>query len=320
MNSDNNIEYIIKNSKKILLITHINPDGDTLGSACGLAEIIKTNFKKDCDILIDNIVQTYSFLTNPYKIKLYSDIDKSLVYDLVITIDVASLDRIEPVKILFEKAKITINIDHHGTNPNFAQINVVEGEASSTGEIIVKLANQYCWKITQDCAAALYTAILTDTGSFRYSNTSAETFKIASQLLDCGIKPDEIAKRCYDSYPKNFVMFQNHCMNKAVFTDNDKIAYTTVYKKDVEKFDIGPDCTEGLTEKLRSISTTEIAFIAKELAPSLTKISLRSKNVDVSQVCALWGGGGHKFAAGCTIKTSVKQATEKILEELRKVL
>ena len=320
MNSDNNIDYIIKNAKKILLITHINPDGDTLGSACGMADLIKTNLKKDCDILVDNLVPTYSFLPHLNKAKLFADIDKSLVYDLVITLDVASLDRIEPVNILFEKAKITINIDHHGTNPNFADVNIVEANASSTGEIVAKIANDCGWKITKDCANALYAAILTDTGSFRYSNTTSETFKIASQLLSYGIKPNEIAQKCYDSYPKNFVMFQNYCMNKAIFTDNDKIAYTTVYKKDVEKFGVGPDCTEGLTEKLRSISTTEIAFIAKELAPNLTKISLRSKNADVSKVCAIFGGGGHKFASGCTIKSSVKQAVEKILTELRKVL
>ena len=318
--TDNNIEYIIKNAKKILLITHINPDGDTLGSASGLKEIIKINFKKDCDIAVDNLVQTDSFLPHLNKAKLFEKIDKSLVYDLVITLDVASLDRIEAVKVLFEKAKTTINIDHHGTNPNFAQINIVEPNASSTGEIVVKIANEKDWKINENAANAIYTAILTDTGSFRYSNTKAETFKIASQLLDIGIKPNEIAQKCYDSYPKNFVMFQNYCMNKAVFTDNDKIAYTTVYKKDVEKFGVGPDCTEGLTEKLRSIATTEIAFIAKELAPNLTKISLRSKNVDVSTVCMIFGGGGHKFASGCTIKASVKQACEKILEELSKVL
>lgn len=320
MNSDNNIEYIIKNSKKILLITHINPDGDTLGSACGLASIVKTNFKKNCDILIDNFVETYSFLENLKSAKLYSDADKSLVYDLVITLDVASLDRMEQVKVLFDKAKTTINIDHHGTNPGFAQINIIEPEASSTGEIVVKIAGDYGWKITKEAADALYAAILTDTGSFRYSNTSADTFKIASKLLDCGTVPDEIAKKCYDSYPKNFVMFQNYCLNKAVFTDDDKIAYTCVFRKDIEKFKVGPDCTEGLTEKLRSIVSTETAFIAKELAPNLTKISLRSKNTDVSKICSLFGGGGHKFAAGCTIKASVKQAAEKILAELRKVL
>lgn len=320
MNSDNNIEYIIKNSKKILLITHINPDGDTLGSACGLKALIKTNFRNDCDILVDNLVQTYLFLPDLNKAKLYEKIDKSLVYDLVITVDVASPDRVEPVKILFEKAHRTINIDHHPTNPKFADMNIVDAQASSTGEIILNIANQYGWNISKDCANSLYTAILTDTGSFKYSNTTAKTFQAASQLLSCGIKPNEIAQMCYDSYPKNFVMFQNYCMNNAVFTDNDKIAYTLVFKKDIEKFNVGPDCTEGLTEKLRSISTTQIAFVAKELAPNLTKFSLRSKNVDVSKVCIIFGGGGHKFASGCTINASVKQAVGKILVELRKVL
>lgn len=319
MNFDNNIDYIIKSSKKILIISHINPDGDTLGSMSGLYSIIKENYKKEADMLVDNLPPTYEFLPNISKAKFFKTIDKSLLYDLVITVDVAALDRMEEAKIFFDKASLTLNIDHHATNNAYAKYNVIAPEASSTGEVLAALAANFGWKMNYDAALALYTAILTDTGSFKYSNTSAKTFETVSKLLEYGVKPHDVYKQCYESYPKDFFLFQNYCLNKAVFLREDKVAYTVVYKKDVEKFAVGPDCTEGLTEKLRAISSTEIAFIAKEIAPNMTKFSMRSKTVDVSAICAEFGGGGHKFAAGCVVKSSVKSAVEKVLNKINKL-
>lgn len=317
--SFNNIDYIIKSAKKILIISHINPDGDTLGSMSGLRSLIKENFKKDADMLADNLPPTYEFLPGITNAKFYNSIDKSLVYDLVITVDVAAIDRMNDAKIFFDKAAVTINIDHHATNISYAQNNIVEPEASSTGEVIAGLARKLCWKMNYDAALALYTAILTDTGSFKFSNTSPKTFETAARLLEYGVKPHDVYKQCYESYPKNFFLFQNYCLNKAVFLRNDKVAYTEIYKKDVEKFAVGPDCSEGLTEKLRAISSTEIAFIAKEIAPGITKFSMRSKTVDVSAICAEFGGGGHKLAAGCVVKSPVKAAVEKVLAKIEKL-
>lgn len=317
--SFDNIDYIIKSSKKILIISHINPDGDTLGSMSGLYSLIKENFKKECDMLLDNLPETYMFLPGIKKAKYFNSIDKSLLYDLVITVDVAAIDRMDEAGIFFDKAQATLNIDHHATNNSYAKKNIVVPEASSTGEVIASLAFEWGWRMNYDAALALYTAILTDTGSFKFSNTSPKTFETAAKLLEYGVKPHDVYKQCYESYPKNFFLFQNYCLNKAVFLNNDKVVYTEIYKKDVEKFVVGPDCTEGLTEKLRAISSTEIAFIAKEIAPGVTKFSMRSKNVDVSEICAMFGGGGHKFAAGCVVKSSVKAAVEKVLSKIEKL-
>lgn len=316
MNFDNNIDYIIKSAKKILIISHINPDGDTLGSMSGLFSLIKENFKKDVDLVLDNLPATYEFLPGLKNAKLFNSIDKSLVYDLVITVDVAAIDRMGEVKVLFDKALYTLNIDHHATNDSFALSNIIVPEASSTGEIIAEMASMLGWQMNYDAALALYTAILTDTGSFKFSNTSPKTLSTAAWLLEFGVKPHDVYKLCYESYPKNFFLFQNYCLNKAVFLHNDKVVYTEIYKKDVEKFAVGPDCTEGLTEKLRAISSTEIAFIAKEIAPGITKFSMRSKTVDVSAICSVFGGGGHKFAAGCVIKASVKTAVDRVLTQI----
>ena len=311
----NQLEEVIKNSKKILIVSHINPDGDAIGSVCSMYTTIYDNFKKKSDILVvGHLPNSYKFLPNIDKAEF--KFDDSMVYDLVITLDVAALDRLSSAKILFEKAKSTINIDHHKTNNEFGNINVVKGNASSTGEVLLEIYNEQNWKISLDSAIGLYTAILTDTGGFRYENTSENVFKSAAQLVKIGINPNEIYKHCYELKSKNFVMFQNYCINKAEFAHNDKIAYSTVYKRDIERFNGEEDFTEGLVEILRAIETTDIAFLAKEIDSKTTKISMRSKKSDVAEICSVYGGGGHTFAAGCTIKTNIEGAVKRMLKTI----
>ena len=310
---------IIKSSKNILIISHVNPDGDTLGSMCGLYCAILDNFKKKCDMVaISKIPDVYSYLPHLSEVKNVDDLDKSREYDLVINVDVAALDRACDAKILFEKAKFTVNIDHHKTNNAYGNLNFINPDASSTGEVLFGCFENMNWKVNLDCAICLYTAILTDTGSFRFDNTKPSTFEVASKLVEIGVQPSDIYKKVYESDSKTLVMFQAHCISKAKFLEDDKIAYTLVYKKDMEKFSAGDDCREGLTEKLRAIVTTRIAFVAKEMKSGGTKISMRSKFADVAEICSVFGGGGHKFAAGCTIKAPVEDAAKKVLEEIKK--
>ena len=313
------LHNIIKASKNILIISHLNPDGDTLGSMCGLYSAIKDNFKKKADMLmLSKLPAIYEFLPNIKEAKHISEFDKSREYDLVINVDVASYDRMCDAAVFFEKAFHTANIDHHKTNNGYAEINFVEPQASSTGEVLYELMKDMEWKISLDTAVCLYTAILTDTGSFRFDNTSPRALNFASELVSLGVKPSQIYKYCYENDSKELVLFQAYCVGKAVFEDNNKIVYTIVYKKDMEKFGAGDDCTEGLTEKLRAISTTEAAFVVKELGSNMSKISMRSKNIDVAEICSVFGGGGHRLAAGCVIKSNTQDAVKKILAEIRK--
>lgn len=312
-------DSIIKNSKNILLVSHINPDGDTLGSMCGLYSLIKDNYKKKCDMLaVSDVPVTYKFLPYSDEIKFIDEYDFSREYDVVVNLDVAALDRCADAKILFNKAKNTVNIDHHETNPNYAGINIVKPEASATAEVLVELAIRTGWKISTETAICLYTGIMTDTGCFRFSNTTQKTMEFAGKLISYGVNPSEIYQKCYESNSKDLVLFQSYCVNKAEFLNDDKIAYTIVYKKDLEKFyNNGEDFTDGLTEKLRAIKTTEIAFVVKELNSTTSKISVRSKTKDIAQVCSAFGGGGHKLAAGAVIKAAPVKAVNLVLEEIK---
>ena len=310
---------IIKSSKNILIISHINPDGDTLGSMCGLAGAIKDNFKKKCDtLLISNLPKIYEFLPLVKESKCIDEIDKSREYDLVINVDVAAIDRICDGQTLFDRAKCTVNIDHHKTNNAYGDLNIIEADASSTGEILYGVMKELGWTISLDTAKCLYTAILTDTGSFRFNNTTSRAMKYASELVKIGVVPAEIYKYCYESNPKSQVLLQAYCIEKAVFSPDNKIVYTTVYKKDIEKFNAGDDCTEGLTERLRAINSTEVAFVVKQSGHNISKVSMRSKGVDVAAVCTAFGGGGHTLAAGCVVKSSVEDTVRKVLDEVNK--
>lgn len=314
-----NTENIIKSANKILIISHINPDGDALGSTCALYKAIMNRFKKKPDLCaLSYISPVYKFLPNLNLAK--SSYDHSLVYDLVITVDVAALDRLGEMKILFEKAKTTINIDHHKTNNNFGDYNYVMPEASSAGEVLYELFVNSNWEIDNDTAECLYTAILTDTGGFRFDNTTENVFAAAANLVKLGANPNKIFTHCYELKSKNFVMFQNYCVRKAKFLNDDKIVYTEIYRKDFEKYNAKDDYTEGLTEQLRAISSTDIAFIVKEIEPAkLCKISMRSKEYDVAKICFEFGGGGHARAAGCTIKSGVESSVKKILDVIKRI-
>ena len=310
-----NFDDIIKKSKKILLLSHVNPDGDTLGSMCAMYSMIYNRFKIKADMnVVSNIPYNYKFLPNVNLAQRY--FNQSLVYDLVITLDVAALDRVRDSKIFFDKAKITVNIDHHKTNPKFGDYQLIEPDSSSTGEVLYNYFKKNDWKIDSDSAVCLYTAIMTDTGNFRFENTSSNVFRAVADLVDSGANPNLLYKYCYETKTKNLVLFQNYCVNKAEFLKDNKIAYTTVYKKDLEKFSAGDDYTDGIAETLRAIDSTEVSFVVKEVDSKTTKVSMRSKHVDVAQICSVFGGGGHTFAAGCTIKASVKDSVTKLLREI----
>lgn len=314
-----NLNDIIKSSKNILITSHINPDGDTLGSMCGLYSLIKLNYKKNCDLLVvSKVPDKYLFIPNVKLAKHIDEFDKSREYDLVINVDVAALDRICDGVVLFEKAKKTVNIDHHKTNIGYGDLNFVEGGASSTSEVIYDIAKKSDWRIDLDAAKCLYVGILTDTGSFRFNNTTSRAMKYASEMIDLGVDPNEMFKNCYETYTKGMALCQAYCVEKAVFLDDDKIVYTTVFKKDMEKYNTDEEFAEGLTERLRAITSTKVAFVAKEMKNGGCKISMRSKSIDVAEVCGMFGGGGHKFAAGCTMKCGVEESVKKILHEIRK--
>lgn len=308
----------IKQANKVLLITHVNPDGDTLGSAAAMKLFIGDK----ADILVQvkkevQVPEMYKFLPALDDVK-YLDTVKD-EYDLLIALDVASIDRIvEFPREIFNKCANTINIDHHKTNKGYAKINLIKGGYSSTGEVLYDFFNDAKIEITKEMAECLYVAILTDTGCFRYETVTKDTFLAASNLMQKGIDTSLIAKKCYDNKPKSMITFQAEIITNAKFVFNDKVAYAIITPSDMKKYNVKNEHTEGIAETLRSIKSVDISILLKENEEKTTKVSLRSKTIDLTPVVEKFNGGGHKMAAGCTIRKPAKEAIELLLDEFAK--
>ena len=313
----------IQNANKILIISHVNPDGDTLGSMSALYQVVVNNFnisKDSVDMVYNGIIpEIYKFIPCLELAKTPQQV-KDIQYDLAISVDIAAKDRMGDSLPLFEKAEVRMNIDHHKTNSNFGTVNFVRADACSCGEVMFDIFRALDLKMDKDISSALYAAILTDTGGFRYENTTAQTLLKASELIELGADPAKISRYCYESKPRNMVLLHANCMINAEFSDNNKIAGICITNKDMEKFHATNDYTEGLVEELRRIKTTEVSYVLKEVDENTTKASLRSKTADVSTVAQVFGGGGHTFAAGCTIRKPLNIAKDKLVEEIRRVL
>ncbi len=307
----------IKQSKTILLLGHVGPDGDTLGSTLAIKKIIelaKFEATETIDMALSGkLPDVYKFLPDVFSIKNIDD--KSLLsnYDLAMAIDCGNIDRLGETKDLFFKSKATVNIDHHYmSNSNFADINWVEN-AASTGQVIYKLVEFLGIKPDKDIATDLYTSILTDTGGFKFDNTKSETLKICAELIECGADPEYIYKKCYESKPFAMVKLHAKAVDKAVFLENNKIAYTTVTRKLLDDLKATDDYTDGISEALRQISDVEIAIIFKETPKGDTKISIRSNNVSACDIAKNFGGGGHRLAAGCVIRKNINAAIDDVI-------
>ncbi len=313
--NNNNFNQAVKEAKNIIVISHVNPDGDTLSAVLALTLLIKTHYNKDVTPVYTNkIPEIYDFLPQIDLYKNVKDIDPEVKYDLAIAVDVASKERMGEAGQLFEKAKKTINIDHHKTNKGFADIDIIDPAACSAGQVIFDIAESLNLSISKEIAVCFYTSILTDTGCFKYENTSVKTFITASKLVELGANPCEISRACYDSKPQNMVQFQVSVINNAKFDFGGKVAYAIITKDIMDKFNASDDYTDGISEALRQIKTVEASIVLKEVENQFTKVSMRSKTIDVSKIAGIFNGGGHTYAAGCTIKKPPKVAINKLLE------
>ena len=311
----------IDKSGNIAIFSHVNPDGDTLGTMIALFQTIKIHFSKEATMIaIGKIPDIYNFLPDIDKIKSPEELDNNIIFDLAIAVDIAAKDRMVNTLPIYEKAKIKMNIDHHKTNNKYGDVVYVNGDASSAGEVLFDILEATELTPDEKTSTALYTAVLTDTGGFRFENTKALTLHKAAKLIEYGANPAEIARLCYESKPKPMVLLQANSIINAKFDMNNQIAYVCLKNSDLEKFGATNDHTEGIVESLRQIKTTEVSFVLKEIDINTTKASLRSKKIDVSKIASIFGGGGHTFAAGCTIKKPLNIACDKMLDEIKKVL
>lgn len=297
----------------IVLCTHVSPDGDTLGSTLGLARFLLQQGKKVTVFCDDIINKGLSFIPGIELCRRPEEGSK-VQTDLLAVIDASSFDRVGLVSDVVQP-KALLNIDHHISNTRFADYLYLDAQAAAVGEVMCDLFEAMQWVMDEKTATCFYTAMYTDCGSFRYANTTPKTMRNAAKLLEYGVKPNEISDSL-DVRSRATVELLGKVLPSLSFACDGKIAYLTItndlYDKDAQ--------TDSFVSYPRSIEGVEVAVMFKAVEPEVTRVSMRSKNVDVASVALEFGGGGHLRAAGCTIYAPVEAAREQLLAALGKLV
>lgn len=316
MTLDNILEEI-KKANSIVIVTHESPDGDAIGSSLAM-ELALRSIGKKSDIIIPEYPRTFNFLPNAKNVKDKSDLKK---YDLAISLDCTDLRRING-KEYFEEAKRTIVIDHHGTNSMYGDINFVNPVAPACCEILVGMFTYFNIDINQEIGTCILTGIITDTGGFKYQSVTAETFEFTAELLRKGVNVSEIYQTALETRTMANFQLLKKTLNRMEILEDGKVTFTYITNQDETEVNAEPGDHEGLVEIGRDIEGVEISILLRQKDnEDKYKVSMRSGNyVNVSDICYIFGGGGHPKAAGCLIQGTVEQIKEKLLREIRKVI
>lgn len=309
----------VREAKSICVVGHVRPDGDCIGSQLGLTFALRGEGKRVVCWNEDSVPQKYRFL-DPN-----GDFEKpkrGQKFDLVIATDCASHERLGVAGKWTAQRKLLINIDHHTSNTRYGDINWVSAREPSTGELIHRLLKTARWPITPRIADCLFTAVSTDTGSFQYSTTRPGTFHVGAELVTRGANLAKICDEVYQSFPLSRARLLKHVYSKFKLTDNDRVAYFWLRKADLARTGANSNDTEGLIDHIRAIEPVIVACVFEELEPELTRISLRSKSkgVNVSDICAQFGGGGHAAAAGARIPGRPLSVQRRVVAAIRKAI
>jgi len=311
----------IKSSQKILIASHRDPDGDSIGSQLALYNFIRFLGKKADVVGHGEIPYKYGFLPEIGVIKSLNGENSKRQYDLAIILDCSILDRIGEVENLIGSDTFIINIDHHPDNTAFGNLNLVRSDASSIGEMLTEIFLEASWNFERDTATLLYTAILTDTGRFRFDSVNRRTMEIAGILLDRGVSPREITDKVYFSMPPSILKMTGQLLSQMEFYDDNRICIMGLDKDKLALLKYASGDMEGLAEYTLYGQNTVVGGLLKEQPDNSTKVSLRSrKAIDVSKLAQKYGGGGHTNAAGCIFKMPFDQTRDKLVEELRGLL
>ena len=303
---------LIKESSNIVILSHIAPDGDSIGSSLALFNSLTKQGKNVKFILDDDVPLIYSFLKGSDKVEKPI---KDYAFELVIVLDSGDVGRLGESAKYLNEGKI-INIDHHVSNSAFGSYNIIDSTAAATAEIVYNVIKTLNIDIDKDMSECLYTAIVTDTGQFQYSNTTATTHHIVGDLINYGVKPSKIHSLVYQNNTKEKIKLIGEAINTLEFYLNDKISCITIKKEQFKKIGAKSEDCEGIINFARDIGSVEVALFFREDDGGKIKASFRSKNyIDVNIIAEKFGGGGHKRASGATILGNLDTIKKQVIKE-----
>lgn len=312
------IDTLLK-SRQVLITSHKNPDGDSLGSQLGLSGYLEKNGIASMIVNEGEIPSKYVFMPGIETVRNIDNLtDPAEPFDTVVVIECSNLERIGKVQRLIGEKAIVINIDHHQDNAEFGDINLKEIKASSAGEMVYDLIRNGSGPISAAMATNLYVAILTDTGRFHYSSTTPYCLKVASHLLELGADPVEITENVYYNLRPEVIRLTGMVIAGVQYQLGGRLCLLTIDREMMNSAKAGKGDTEGLVNYSMYASGVEVGVLFTELDDKRTKVSFRSQNdIDVAAMAAHFGGGGHTNASGCVVDLPLDQARETVVKFIK---
>lgn len=316
MNNFLSIKNKIEESRNILITAHVNPDGDAIGAGLALVSGIE-KINKNCKVrfvLQDKTPDRTKFLNLEKRAEIYNP-EEVYNFDLAVCVDSATLERTGTVKNLIKDSFI-INIDHHISNPLYGNLNYVE-DISSTSEVIYKFLKFCSVEIDIDIAESLYTGLVNDTGNFKHSNVTKDTFQMAGDLVAVGVDNSKIVREFLNTKSMAAIKLLGQAMYEMKFYEDKKLVYFFLSYDDMKKINGRKEDTEEIVETIVSYEKAEVSLFLREDIPGVIKGSMRSKyDVNVNEIAAIFGGGGHVKASGFTSELPADEIVKKVLEKL----
>ncbi|HSK74245.1 MAG TPA: bifunctional oligoribonuclease/PAP phosphatase NrnA [Pyrinomonadaceae bacterium] len=303
---------LIENKPSFAITTHVRPDGDGIGSSLGLCWLLRSLGKQAEVVLRDSVPASYQQLPGADEVKKIAEINGK--YDAVFVIECSDLSR-PGIKNL--ESQTVVNIDHHATCEHFGTINWIDPTASAVGEMIYNLTKAIGGRVSKEIAECVYLALVTDTGSFHFPNTTERTLKVASELVKAGVKPSNISEAVYNSYSWSRIELMRQVLETVRRSENGKVAWMRQSLEMAEKAGAVDGDNSGFVNiPLVAQEVVAVAYM-REVQPEAYRVSLRSKgSINVARVAEKFGGGGHKNAAGCRVTGNWDEREKEIVEAL----
>lgn len=317
----NNLDELIQPLKavnKIVIVGHMAPDGDSIGSVLAMGLALERLGKEVFMITSDPLPETFSFLPGYERYKGVRDFPAR--FDLALALDCSDLKRCgEDLSLLMETAPLLVNIDHHISNQYFAKYNYVNPKAAATGEIVYQMVQKLGVKIDRDIATCIYTAIVMDTGSFKFDNTSCLSHRIAADLIELGVPVSKVNTRLFEEKPFVNLKLLGEALKSLKMTPCHRVAWMSISRETMEKLGAKEEQTDGIINYPKSIEGVEVGLLFREIEADKVKVGFRSKGqVDVNQVAGQFNGGGHPRAAGAIIMGNFHEIEEKVVDAVIK--
>lgn len=305
----------IRTANSVVLAGHVNPDGDALGSMLALTHAIHALNKAATPLSHDGVPAIYRWLSGSEWVE--REAKEGAVYDLAILCDTGSLSRVGGARGALEGAARSICIDHHAKEGDFGDVRVVCPQAAATGEIVYALLREMSVPITRTIAECLMCAIITDTGSFRFMNVTANTLHVAASLMGAGVSPAHIGELVFDSREVPALKLLGRALDSLRVSPCGRVAWATITASDFADVDGTDEQTEGIVTHIRAVKGVRVGFLMREIPGKKIRVSLRSREgFDVNHVAQEFGGGGHRMAAGCTLAPPLRDAEQQLLDAI----